>query len=134
MIRQILFSVLFLSYFLLASPLSAQAKDILGSSAECGSASAGTGNSAICTDDATAKKNPNDDPVIDRLKGITGIIAFITGAAAIILILVGSIQYLTSAGDSAKINRARDTIIYALIGLIIVFLAATIIEFALNRL
>lgn len=134
MIRRILLTVLIFGCYLLASPLSAQAKDILGSSAECGSASAGTGSSAICTDDATAQANPNDNPVIDRLQDITKIVAFVAGAAAIILILVGSLQYITADGDSNKIKGARDTVIYALVGLVIIVLSAIIVEFALNKL
>jgi heme A synthase len=134
MIKRILFSVLFFSCCLLASPLSAQAKDILGSSAECNTASAGTGSSAICTDNTnTLNANKHDDPVADKLRDITKIVAFVSGAAAIILILVGSIQYVTSAGDSNKITGARDTIIYALIGLIVIVLAVSIIEFVLNK-
>jgi hypothetical protein len=133
MIKRILFLVLFFSCCLLANPLSAQAKDILGSSADCSNPSAGTGSSAICTDDSTTKGNPNDNPVTDKLKDIANIIAYIAGASAVILILVGSIQYITSAGDSSKINNAKNTIIYALIGIVIIALAVSIIEFVLNK-
>jgi len=134
MIRRILLSAFVLGCCLLASPISVQAKDILGSAAECNNASAGTGSSAVCTDNGTVKSNPNDDPIVDKLQDIAKIIAFIAGAAAIILILVGSLQYITSNGDSNKIKGARDTVIYSLIGLVVVFLAATIIEFVLNKL
>jgi len=118
----------------MANPLSAQAADILGSSAQCGSAGAGTGSSAVCTDDATAQGNPSNNPVVDKLENIATIVAIIAGAAAIILLLVGSIQYITSNGDSNKISNAKNTIIYALVGIVVVALAATIIEFVVNQL
>lgn len=130
--RQILSSILVLSFCLLAVPMSVQAKDILGPSAECSNGTAGTGSSAVCTDDSNT--SAANDPIVSKLRNIARIIAFIAGAAAIILILVGSLQYVTSNGDSNKIKSARDTVIYALIGLVVIVLAATIIEFVLNKL
>lgn len=131
MIKRSIFSIFIACFCLLASPLSVQAKDILGSAAQCNNPSAGTGSSAICTDDGNT--NANDDPVIDKLQNITKIIAFVAGAAAVLIMMVGGINYITSAGDSGKISSARDTIIYALVGLAIVVLSATIIEFVLNQ-
>jgi hypothetical protein len=134
MIKRLLASLLLVCCCLLATPLSAQAKDILGSSAQCNNASSGTGNSAICTDDATAQSNPNDNPVIDKLQDIATIVEIVAGAAAVILLLIGSIQYITSGGDPNKVSSAKNTIIYALVGVVVIVLAAAIIEFVVNKL
>jgi TRAP-type C4-dicarboxylate transport system permease small subunit len=133
MIKRLLASILLIGCCLLATPLSVQAADILGSSAECNNGSYDTGSSAICTDNGAVQGNKNDDPVVDKLRDITSIIAIIAGAAAILLLLVGSIQYITSNGDSNKVGSAKNTIIYALVGLVVIVLAVSIIELILSR-
>lgn len=88
--------------------------------------------SAVCTD-----KSTNGNPISGSngvLEKVTNIIALVSGAAAIILILVGSIRYVISNGDSNKINSAKNTVINSLIGLAIVVIARTIIIFVLGKL
>ena len=67
------------------------------------------------------------------LKKITLIIATLGGIAAVIVILVGGIQYVTSNGDSSKAASARSTIIGAAVGLIIIVSAASIITFVISK-
>src|SRR5437868_11449661 len=50
---------------------------------------------------------------------VTSLIAFITGVASVILIILGGIKYAASSGDSNSANSARSTILYAVIGLVI---------------
>ena len=52
--------------------------------------------------------------------------AIIVGVVAIIMIIVGGFRYITSGGDSSKVGSAKNTIIYAIIGLILVALAQII--------
>jgi hypothetical protein len=136
MIRRILFSLLLISCCSVAVPLVAhaapapKATNLLGPGSDCGGSS-GAGSSAVCTD--TQAANPQSNPVADRLKKITAIIAFAAGAAAVLIMLVAGIQYITSDGDSNQISSAKQTIIYALIGLIVIVLAVSIIEFVLNK-
>ncbi len=84
--------------------------------------------SAVC-----AGKGGSSNPVISNLEKITKIIAFVTGAAAVIMILIGSIQYVISNGDANRVSSAKNTIIYALVGVAVVALSASLIEFVLNR-
>lgn len=65
---------------------------------------------------------------------VTRIIAFLAGLTAVLLIIIGGFMYVLSGGDSSKISTAKHTVIYALIGLVIVISAQTIIVFILNRL
>jgi hypothetical protein len=53
----------------------------------------------------------------------------IIGIAAVIMIIIGGATYVLAAGDSAKINTAKNTIIYALVGLVVAASAALIIRF-----
>ena len=57
------------------------------------------------------------------------VLIWIVGIAAVIVIIIGGIMYTTSAGDASKTKRAKDTIFYGIIGLIIALLAYTIVLF-----
>lgn len=57
----------------------------------------------------------------------------VVGIVAVIMIVVGGFRYITSGGDSGKITSAKTTIIYALIGLVVVALAQFIVQFVLNK-
>ena len=56
------------------------------------------------------------------------------GIIAVIIIIVGGIYYTTSQGDPGRVVRAKNTIIYAIIGLIITLLAAAIVNMILGAL
>ena len=62
--------------------------------------------------------------VINWVMGIVGMIC-------VVVIILGGIQYMTSAGDAGKVKKAKDTILYGIIGLIVVALAATIVNFVI---
>lgn len=64
---------------------------------------------------------------------ITAIIAAVAGAVAIIVIIIGGFMYVTAGGDAGKIKTARDTIIYSVIGLVVIALAQSIIVFIISR-
>lgn len=64
------------------------------------------------------------------INGIIGVI----GVVAVIMIIIGGISYMTSQGDAAKAKKGRDTILYGVIGLIIVLLAFAIVNFVLGAL
>lgn len=56
----------------------------------------------------------------------------IAGIVALVFVVIGGISYMTSAGDPGKVKKAKDTILYALIGLVIVALAHIITAFVTN--
>jgi hypothetical protein len=59
--------------------------------------------------------------------------AVIAGVVATIFVIVGGFLYITSAGDPAKAEKARSTIIYALVGLLVAAVARGIVVFVLGR-
>lgn len=61
------------------------------------------------------------------------IFSVIVGIVAVIMIIIGGLKFITSGGDSGKITSAKQTVIYALIGLIIVALAQFIVRFVLSK-
>ena len=58
---------------------------------------------------------------------VLGVIAFI----AVVMIIMGGIQYTTSSGDTAKVTKAKNTILYGVIGLVIALLAFAIVNFVI---
>jgi hypothetical protein len=61
-------------------------------------------------------------------------IAFvIIGALAVFFLVLAGLKYITSQGEPSKIESAKNQILYALIGLIIVALAASLVNFVLGR-
>lgn len=61
------------------------------------------------------------------------IFSIIVGVTSVIMIIVGGFQYVTSQGDSGKISGAKNTIIYALVGLVIVAFSQAIVRLVLNK-
>lgn len=65
---------------------------------------------------------------------ITNIALYIIGAISVVMLVWGGLRYILSGGDSKKITDAKNTILYALLGLIVAFLAYAIVNFVLNAL
>lgn len=63
---------------------------------------------------------------------VVNIMLFIIGAICVIMLIWGGIRYTTSAGNSASVTSAKNTIMYAIIGLIIAFLAFAIVNWVLG--
>ncbi len=64
---------------------------------------------------------------------IIGGVFIFTGAWATLFLVIGGVRYAASAGDQGLITKAKDTILYAIIGLIVSVLAFTIVQFVLGR-
>ena len=65
---------------------------------------------------------------------VVNILMFILGAVSTIMIVIGGIKYVTSNGDSSSIQSAKNTIMYAVIGLVVAISASAIVAFVLGRL
>ena len=57
----------------------------------------------------------------------------VVGVIAVIMIIIGGLRYITSGGDSNNTKGAKDTILYAIIGLVVVAMAQVIVKFVLNK-
>ncbi len=69
----------------------------------------------------------------DLIKTIINIVSIIVGVVAVIMIIVGGLKYITSGGESSNVSSAKNTIIYAIIGLVIVALAQFVVRFVLEK-
>lgn len=87
----------------------------------------GSGKDCVETDDQGGTKV---DSVIKSVVRILGVVA---GILAVIMIIVSGIKYITSGGDSSKIAGAKNALVYAIVGLIIVALSQVIVRFVLGQ-
>ena len=67
------------------------------------------------------------------MQKVINTILLVLGIIAVIMIVVGGIRYVTSNGDSSQISSAKDTILYAVIGLIVAIMAYAIVGFVISR-
>ena len=65
-------------------------------------------------------------------KTITNVLLFIIGAISVIMLIIGGIRYTISNGDSGAVTNAKNTILYAIIGLIVAILAFALVNFVLD--
>ena len=111
----------------LTSPVLVSAADIqnnlcsgadqiqLGGGSNCATATAGS-----------------EDNLNSLITNIVNIFSVVVGIIAVIMIIYGGFRYITSGGDSNPVGSAKNTIIYAIIGLVIVALAQIIVRFVLS--
>jgi hypothetical protein len=136
MLKKIKLLIVSLSLLLFpAAPLlvtgvaSADTSDTTIQSGECGGAD-------TLTLDSTNGNNCNIQGKSD-LNGIittvVNIISIIVGVIAVIMIIVGGLRYITSGGKQESVTGAKNTILYALIGLVIVALAQIIVRFVIGK-
>lgn len=62
---------------------------------------------------------------------ITNVLLFIIGAVSVIMLIIGGVRYTVSQGDSAAVTSAKNTILYAIIGLIVAILAYAVVNFVI---
>lgn len=86
--------------------------------------------SATTTGSCTDPEGPS---VESTLSLVINILSIIIGIVSVLMIMFGGFRYITSAGDSNGISSAKNTIIYAIVGLIIAFFAQVIVQFVLNK-
>ena len=66
------------------------------------------------------------------IKTIIQTMFFILGVLAVIMIIYAGIQYVISAGDSGKVTKAKNTIIYSVVGLVVAIMAYAIVGFVVD--
>lgn len=108
--------------------------------APAGIATAATAKESLCEgiglagggkDDCTQTKG---DSTVDSVIGrAIDILSLIVGVISVIMIIIGGLKYVTSAGEASSITSAKNTIIYAIIGLVIVAFAQIIVKFVLTK-
>jgi len=90
-----------------------------------------TGTGAGCAPSGGA--TTGTDRIQSLVTTIINVFSIIVGIVAVIMIIVGGFKYITSGGDSGNITGAKNTIVYAVIGLVVVALAQFVVKFVLEK-
>lgn len=114
---------------LLTAPAYAAWNPFSNSNSESVCRKAGTHSSAVCTANGNDPISGSNGVLIK----ITRLIANVAGLVAIFMMITGGIMYILSNGDTGKVTTAKNTLIYAAVGLVIIALGQTLIVFILNR-
>ena len=68
------------------------------------------------------------------VKNIVNLMLWIVGVVSVIMLIFGSFRYVISNGDSTKVTAAKNTIMYAVIGLVLAIFAYAIVNFVISGL
>ena len=63
---------------------------------------------------------------------ITNVLLFVIGAISVIMLIIGGIRYVVSGGDSSAVTSAKNTILYAVIGIVVAILAYAMVNFVIT--
>ncbi|MBR2767235.1 hypothetical protein IKD67_04110 [Candidatus Saccharibacteria bacterium] len=76
-----------------------------------------------------ANNNDLQGNVIAILNAVIGVLSFV----CVVVIIIGGVTYMTSSGDTTKVKKAKDTILYGVIGLVVCVLAFAIVNFVISN-
>lgn len=71
--------------------------------------------------------------VNNTIKRVINIFSVIAGIASVFMVILGGFRYVTSGGDPSTVSSAKKTILYALIGVVVVAMAQTLVWFVLSE-
>jgi hypothetical protein len=100
--------------------------------AACDITTGGINNGIECATPAESKKQLVGDGGI--FQTIVNILLFIVGAISVIMLIVGGIRYVVSGGDQSAVTGAKNTILYAIVGIVVAFLAYAAVNFVVTQL
>ena len=89
-----------------------------------------TDSPGACTSNGTDAT----ETISNIIHTIVNLLSVMVGLAAVLMIIVGGFRYITSGGNDASVTSAKNTILYAIIGLVVVALSQLIVRFTLNKL
>jgi len=63
---------------------------------------------------------------------ITNVMLYLIGAISVIMLIIGGLRYVVSGGDSTAVQNAKNTILYAIVGIIVAILAYAVVSFVIS--
>lgn len=88
---------------------------------------------SVNTDGCEGELSTGTDNIQRIVTTVIDIFSVVVGIVAVIMIIYGGFKYITSGGDSGNITSAKNTIVYAIIGLVVVALAQFLVQFVLDK-
>jgi hypothetical protein len=108
------------------APVAAQGPADCGGIADC------LDQGSIATDEEAGDTDANT-AVITLVQTAVNIFSWIVGVAAVLAIIYGGFKYITSGGDQNSISAAKTTILYAIVGLLVVVFAQIVVRFIVTQ-
>lgn len=98
-----------------------------------------TAMAAVDPLETTCKADPSLDickktDMISIVKTIVNTLMFVIGIVAVVMIIFSGVKYAISMGDSGNITKAKNTLMYSIVGLAVTFLAYAIVNFVIDSL
>lgn len=118
MMRKIILALTVL--FISVAPVSAMA-----TSDACKNMVGNAGKSSVCGGGSTDLKTV--------VRNVINTLLQVVGVGAVVVIVYSGILYVISVGDSAKITRAKNTLMYAVVGLVVAIMSYAIVNFVIDR-
>ncbi len=83
--------------------------------------------------DETKYNIPKNDANNGQIQSVIQLALAVSGAIAVLIITMAGFQYIISQGDPGKIAKAKDTILYAVIGLVLVIMAEVVVRLVISK-
>ena len=127
-------SILFVPMAMVAVPATVSATTANPNNIQSGVRN-GVGQATTGTQNQTCANVAGDasTSVNSTITSIINLLSIAVGVVAVIMIIIGGFRYITSGGKQESVSGAKNTILYGIIGLIIVALAQVIVQFVLNK-
>ena len=77
------------------------------------------------------KVGDGTDTLVDDIKNILNVIIGVLGLVCVVVMIIGGVNYMISSGDAGKVKKAKDTILYGLIGLVVCVLAYALVNWVI---
>lgn len=114
-----------LTLLTIVAPLAVQAQS--NSQALC-EGSGGTWTASNAPSGGTCSST-DGRTVPGTIQQVTDVLIFIVGSISVLMIIIGGVRYTTSAGDQTALTSAKNTVLYAIIGIIVSIMAYAIVHF-----
>jgi Type IV secretion system pilin len=129
----LLFTALALAFVSVAAPVSTYAADTTTSIRESVNCGVGSDGGNVGLGNSCGNPSGNEESVANIIRTVINVASAIVGAVSVVMIIIGGFKYITSGGDSNNVSGAKNTILYAIVGLVIVAFAQIIVQFVLER-
>lgn len=116
-------AIIITSLMLFGTPAFAQQKELC-------EGSGGTWTGSECIGNSGSKNLVGQDSLIES---IVNTLIFLVGVIAVIMLIVGAIRYAVSGGDANATKSAKDTILYAIVGIVVAAAAFAIVQFVITQ-
>lgn len=134
--RRLLISlgIIFLALFVTAPVLAAEEHQNYNQSVGCNGLESVGVEFTDCRPEAADSPgaSADSDKFTNLVTNIINIFSMVVGAVSVLMLVIGGFRYIVSSGDSSGVQGAKNTIIYALVGLAVVFFAQIITRFVIT--